>query len=176
MTKRNLPAVSEIQPPEPTALVPAWQQNLRSAMMEAVHTADVKEITQGIVKRAKDGDAKACQLFFDYLLGAKGFPQPQSVKLQQTNVYQAPPAEDHEKAALEAENNRLREQLRQLANRKPSVECDSLLIAALESSGPQTIEQLRAVLPSGSDITGAIDRARENGRIRVRQNRFEVIA
>lgn len=51
-----------------------YQTRLRNAVYDCVNEADVQEIVKGIVSRAKAGDAKAQQLFFDQILGAKTKP------------------------------------------------------------------------------------------------------
>lgn len=51
-----------------------YQTRLRNAVYDGVNECDVKEIVQGIITRAKAGDAKAQQLFFDQILGAKVKP------------------------------------------------------------------------------------------------------
>jgi hypothetical protein len=51
-----------------------YQAQLRAAVYDGVKESDVKEIVQGIVQRAKEGDASAQKLFFDQILGAKTKP------------------------------------------------------------------------------------------------------
>ena len=51
-----------------------YQTRLRNAVYDGVKESDVKEIIEGIVARAKAGDANAQKLFFDQILGAKTKP------------------------------------------------------------------------------------------------------
>lgn len=51
-----------------------YQSMLRNAVYDGVKEADVKQIVEGIVKRAKEGDPAAVKLFFDQILGAKTKP------------------------------------------------------------------------------------------------------
>ena len=63
--RENLPAPS----------VGDWMQKLRAAMFDAVKEAEIKEICEGLVKRAKEGDAQATRMLFEYVLGGSRGPQ-----------------------------------------------------------------------------------------------------
>lgn len=66
----SLPAMEgELLPEEQ-----CYQSMLRNAVYDGVKESDVKEIVEGIVKRAKAGDPQAMKLFFDQILGAKTKP------------------------------------------------------------------------------------------------------
>jgi hypothetical protein len=61
----------------------SFQNKLRTAVFGAVAEADVEEVVKGIVSRAKSGDAKAVEQFFNYIMGGS-----QSVKITQNNYYE----------------------------------------------------------------------------------------
>lgn len=62
-----------------------WQDELRQAMFDGIQADDVKDIVQGIVKRAKEGDDRACRTLFEYVLAARrGQPQ---IHATQVNHY-----------------------------------------------------------------------------------------
>ena len=61
-----------------------YQSKLRSAVFDAVSESDVADIVKGIVTRAKDGDQRAVQQVFDYVIGKQ-----QPARLTQNNYYQA---------------------------------------------------------------------------------------
>lgn len=61
----------------------AMQNKLRQAIFDGVKEQDVKDVVQGIVKRAKDGDQQAMKYFFEYILGGKSGPS----KSVQNNFY-----------------------------------------------------------------------------------------
>lgn len=46
-----------------------WMLKLRQALFDAVKEADVKEIAEGLVKRAKEGDMAATRLLLTYVAG-----------------------------------------------------------------------------------------------------------
>ena len=51
-----------------------YQAQLRASVADHVGRDDIKEIVQGIIKRAKGGDPKAVQQFFDLILGNSTAP------------------------------------------------------------------------------------------------------
>lgn len=74
---------------EMTSQVPeelTFQSKLRGAVFNAVNESDVKEVVEGIVKRAKAGDRHAITHLFDHVLGGK-----QPVKIIQNNYYEGQP-------------------------------------------------------------------------------------
>ena len=48
-----------------------WQQQLRAAMFDAVNEADVKEIVQKQVERAKQGNESAARFLLQHVLGTQ---------------------------------------------------------------------------------------------------------
>jgi len=62
------------------------QAKLRAAVFDGVSEGDVKEVIQGIVKKAKEGDPKSIKYFFDNILGGAGGTQ-----LTQNNFYNGDP-------------------------------------------------------------------------------------
>lgn len=85
---RNAFALSQLESEQlPEHLT--YAAKLRAAAAKAVSEQDITEIVQGLVKRAKEGDAKATQFLFDAVLGAK-----QPLTLKQVNYYHEEPREN----------------------------------------------------------------------------------
>lgn len=57
---------------EPIDGIPTWMTAMRKAAVECITEADVKEIVQGQVKRAKEGDRNAIRFVFEQVLGGAG--------------------------------------------------------------------------------------------------------
>ena len=47
-----------------------WQTRMRAAFFEAVTTDDMREIVEGLVKKAKAGDAVATRMLLGYAIGS----------------------------------------------------------------------------------------------------------
>ena len=66
----------------PASAVKDWQMDLRQAMFDAVTDGDVREIVQGLIKRAKEGDIGATKLLLTYLVGGPSISVRQAVFVQ----------------------------------------------------------------------------------------------
>lgn len=77
-------AEGEIMPEEMT-----YQAKLRTAMFDGVTEQDVTDVVKSIVEKAKAGDAKSQQVFFDYIVGAKCKPTSVTVNNHFATVEQA---------------------------------------------------------------------------------------
>lgn len=67
-----------------------WIERLRQAAMKAVSEDDMREIFQGLVKRAKQGDVQALKLLMTYLQPpppAVLSPPAQQVKAKTVNIF-----------------------------------------------------------------------------------------
>lgn len=75
MARKKPSANSLINVPPPLSEEQTMQAVLRQAVYAGVSEADAAEVVKGIIERAKAGDPKSVQLFFDYILGGKMGPQ-----------------------------------------------------------------------------------------------------
>jgi len=48
----------------------AWMDAMRLAVFDAVNAHDIAEITSSIVQQAKDGDLRAAEFLFRYVIGS----------------------------------------------------------------------------------------------------------
>lgn len=77
---RAQPNLSQLTPVN--AEVASWQARLREAMFDGIKEQDVKDIVASLVQRAKDGDAQATRMVFEYLLGgARGASTVNNVQI-----------------------------------------------------------------------------------------------
>jgi len=60
-----------------------WMVKLRTALFEAVTEDDIREIAEGLVKRAKEGDLQATRMLFSYVLGGSSVNVKQALIVQQ---------------------------------------------------------------------------------------------
>lgn len=60
-----------------------WMARLRAALFEAVTEDDVREIAEGLVRRAKEGDLQATRMLFSYVMGGMNVNVKQAVIVQQ---------------------------------------------------------------------------------------------
>lgn len=72
--------------------VPAWMLTLQNAVRDSVSVEDIQAMVQAQVKKAKEGDAKACKFVMDYLLGGANKP----TQLVQNNFHVNLPRDRHE--------------------------------------------------------------------------------
>lgn len=56
---------------ERQSAVAGWQASLRQAAFNAINADDVRQIVEGMVKKAKEGDVAATKVVFELFLGGK---------------------------------------------------------------------------------------------------------
>lgn len=57
----------------PTDGMPAWMVSMRRAAQEVVKEADIREIVQTQMQKAKSGDKEAIKFVFEQVLGGSAF-------------------------------------------------------------------------------------------------------
>ncbi len=60
---------SESNPPAPTHGLPPWMTMMRQAAMNCIKEADIEQMVQAQVDKAKAGDEKALKFVFEQVLG-----------------------------------------------------------------------------------------------------------
>jgi hypothetical protein len=72
------------------APVADWQLRMRRALFEAVSEDDIREIVEGLVRKAKDGDLQATRMLLTFVLGSSSVNVKQAVIVQEHGGALAP--------------------------------------------------------------------------------------
>lgn len=76
----------KVNAPPTGSEIAQWMARLRSALFEAVTEDDIREIAEGLVRKAKGGDLAAAKLLMTYVLGSGS---------NVTNIRQAVVVQEH---------------------------------------------------------------------------------